>query len=226
MKTVKKIGKSEYSLNEFRKINIKGNFSSKYCEYEFKRPKRIDTKQVRQLNIRHKKVEMRQNAIGHQGSKCVIYCPSDKVKQYTEIIKNSQMQPVAVIANDKSNNQKKLSKWSYLLFVIVGIIIGFANGFFGGGGGMLCVPLLIYILSLPDKKAHATALLIMLPISLVSIIVYCMNLSIDFKITGLVMVGSIVGGVVGSLLLKKLSNVWIRAIFAFIMIFAGIKMIW
>ena len=225
MKSVKKIGKSEYLLNEFKAVKIK-NDTANFCECAFKQPKPIETKQIKQISIRHKKVEMRQNAIGNQSSKCVIYCPSDKVKQYTQIIKNSQMQPVAVIANDKQQNEKKLSRWSYFLFILIGVIIGFANGFFGGGGGMLCVPLLIYILALPDKKAHATALLIMLPISLVSIIIYSINLSLDLKITAFVMVGSILGGVVGSLLLKKLSNVWIRAIFAFIMIFAGIKMIW
>ena len=91
---------------------------------------------------------------------------------------------------------------------------------------MLCVPLLLFFLKLKDKMAHATAILIMLPISVVSIIVYISNFTIEFDTALYVVIGSVVGGVLGSLLLKKLSNVWIRAIFALVMVGAGIKMIW
>ena len=109
--------------------------------------------------------------------------------------------------------------------IFVGLIVGFVNGFFGGGGGMICVPLLIFCLGLKDKESHATAILVMLSISIVSIIIYLTNFEINYDISLYVVLGSIVGGIIGSLLLKRLSNLWIRIIFAFIMIFAGINII-
>ena len=66
---------------------------------------------------------------------------------------------VEYIANTGTN----VSKTSVWIKLLTGSIIGFVNGFWGGGGGMICVPLLQNIIHLPEKKAHATTLLIMLP---------------------------------------------------------------
>ncbi len=38
--------------------------------------------------------------------------------------------------------------------LFTGAIIGFVNGFWGGGGGMICVPLLQNVIKLPEKKAY------------------------------------------------------------------------
>ena len=48
------------------------------------------------------------------------------------------------------------------------------SGFFGGGGGMLCVPLLQFR-GLDVKRAHATALIVILPLCIVSAAIYIAN---------------------------------------------------
>lgn len=105
-----------------------------------------------------------------------------------------------------------------------GLLIGFVNGFFGGGGGMLCVPLLEKILKEPTKKAHATAILIILPISVASAVTYLC--SGYFSLSGTLTVGGGVlgGGVIGALLLKKLPSFAVGMVFAIMMIGVGIKM--
>ena len=62
---------------------------------------------------------------------------------------------------------KKISVW---ILIIIGLFIGFVNGFWGGGGGMICVPTLSMILGLEEKESHATTILIMLPLSIASLI--------------------------------------------------------
>ena len=126
---------------------------------------------------------------------------------------------------ETEQNAKKLTGAQWLLVVFFGLLIGFVNGFLGGGGGMICVPILTFCLKLKDKVAHATAILIMLPISLASSLVYIFNSTFELVGTLLVTGGSVVGGVIGSLLLTKLSNRIIRAIFALIMVAAGIRML-
>lgn len=159
-------------------------------------------------------------------TKSIIICDDDKVKRYAELIKNSNMRPIAVVGkNNSAPAQKKLTAKTVVLCIAVGLILGFVNGFLGGGGGMLCVPLLVFALGLPDKRAHATAILIMLPISLVSFAVYAYNMRIEWELALFVVLGSVAGGFIGSILLKKLSNSWVRAIFALIMIGAGLKTI-
>lgn len=117
---------------------------------------------------------------------------------------------------------KKIKKTNVLLF---GALIGLINGFFGGGGGMVVVPLLNKLFKLEQKKAQATALFVILPISLVSTIVYmCFN-SIDFATGWPVILGIVLGGVVGAKLLNKLNNKVIKIIFIVFMLVGGAVML-
>ena len=124
--------------------------------------------------------------------------------------------------NEHNIFMKKIKKWQIILF---GALIGVINGFFGGGGGMVVVPLLNKLFGLEQKKAQATALFVILPISLVSTIVYLCYNSIDFSAGWPVIVGIIGGGVIGATLLNKLNNKIIKGIFVFFMLLGGIGML-
>lgn len=121
----------------------------------------------------------------------------------------------------KKTNGKLKSIW----LLIIGAIIGFINGFWGGGGGMICVPTLTSILKLPDKKAHATAILIMLPLSVASFVVYLIHGSIKWETAGFVTGGFVIGGILGALILKKINNVVLRIIFSVVIIAGAIKLL-
>lgn len=112
-----------------------------------------------------------------------------------------------------------------LIAVIGGIFVGFVNGFFGGGGGMIVVPLLIFLLNLPEKEAHATAIFVILPLSIVSSIIYIVKGNIDYIQLLWSSIGFIVGGGMGALLLKKIDNKVIRIIFSVIMVGAGVRLL-
>lgn len=113
-----------------------------------------------------------------------------------------------------------------LLRYIPAIFVGFINGFFGGGGGLICVPTLEKIYKLDTKTAHATTVSIMLPLSIVSSIIYIIgNPNINFAYAGIVTVGSILGGLVGAFALKKCRGAFIRWMFIIILFVAGIRMI-
>ena len=109
--------------------------------------------------------------------------------------------------------------------VLLGMAIGFINGFFGGGAGMIVVPLLTYAFNLNDKQSHATALTVILTLCTVSSIIYISNDYLNWEQTLWIGLGAIVGGLIGAMLLKKLPNKAIRIIFSILMITAGIKMI-
>lgn len=117
---------------------------------------------------------------------------------------------------------KKVKFWQIFLF---GALIGLINGFFGGGGGMVVVPLLTKLFNMEQKKAQATALFVILPISLVSTIVYMCNNSIDFASGWPVIAGIIGGGLIGAKLLNKLNNNAIKGIFVFFMLLGGVGML-
>ena len=57
----------------------------------------------------------------------------------------------------------KINKKS-VVTAVSGVLIGAVNGLFGAGGGMLAVPLLTK-LGLERKQAHANAVAVILPIT-------------------------------------------------------------
>ena len=110
-----------------------------------------------------------------------------------------------------------------LYLALTGALTGIANGFFGGGGGMIVVPLMTFLLKMKTKEAHATALAVILPITLVSALIYFVSGKFNYAIgvpTGL---GVVVGGIVGAWLLGKLSAKWLTKLFAVVMLVAGVK---
>lgn len=108
--------------------------------------------------------------------------------------------------------------------LFMGSVIGFVNGFFASGGGIVAVLALERLVSLEEKKAHATAIFVILPMTLLSIFVYHRggygSLESVFKAS----LGGILGAVLGAKLLSKLPKVYIRAIFGCVMIIAAVKM--
>lgn len=109
--------------------------------------------------------------------------------------------------------------------LLIGLITGLINGLFGSGGGTILVPCLVFIMDVEDHKAHATAIAIILPLSILSSIIYYRYNVVDFSLTAKVAIGSVLGGIVGSMLLNKLSVNVLRKFFGVVMIAAAVRMV-
>ena len=121
----------------------------------------------------------------------------------------------------KSRNKIKI----FLLKGAFASLVGFICGFFGGGGGLVCVPTLEKVYKLPTKNAHATAILVMLPLSIISSIIYLTTNTFKLWVTVAVCAGVIVGGFIGSVFLKRLKGDIVRWIFIIVLFLAGIRLI-
>lgn len=111
--------------------------------------------------------------------------------------------------------------------VLSGLFIGLVNGFFGGGGGMIAVPILSKVLKLEQKVAHATAIAVILPITVISVIFYFVSGNDIIELSSVIYtaVGVTAGGVLGALFLKNINNSFLCRLFAIIMMVAGVKML-
>ncbi len=118
-----------------------------------------------------------------------------------------------------------MNKKQFFLTVTCSVFIGILNGLFGGGGGMLCVPALTKIFNLDPKSAHATAIFIMLPISIASVIIYATNINFNLVKNLWLIVGVVLGGLVGAKLLNNTKNDTLTIIFACVMLFAGVRLL-
>lgn len=111
-----------------------------------------------------------------------------------------------------------------MLLAAAGAAAGAVNGMFGGGGGMLVVPLLSAA-GKPPLVAHATAILVILPVSLASAVVYLLHGQFDLELFLAVTLGVLPGGALGAQCLSRISPDAATAVFAAVMFAAGIKMI-
>lgn len=108
---------------------------------------------------------------------------------------------------------------------VIGFLAGILNGFFGSGGGSLAVPLMTGLTDLEDKKAHATAISIILFLTGASLFVYFKKNLIDFQSAWRVIPGGILGGLTGAFLLKKCPVKLLRRVFGTLLLYAGYRMV-
>lgn len=108
---------------------------------------------------------------------------------------------------------------------IIGVVTGLANGIFGSGGGTIVVPCMEKFLGVEPHKAHATAIAIILPLSVISAFVYLRGVEIDRQAVLWVSVGGVAGGYIGAKVLNKVSTRWLHWIFGGFMIVAAVRMI-
>lgn len=123
------------------------------------------------------------------------------------------------------NIQEKTTPKKLFLCAVGGVLSGFFNGLFGSGGGTLIVPFLEKFLKLDPKKSHATAILIILGFTLVSLLFYGVSGTLDYALALKVSIGGVIGGTLGAKLLSRLSFGSIHKIFGLFMIAAAVRMV-
>ena len=111
---------------------------------------------------------------------------------------------------------------------LTGLLAGLANGLLGAGGGILAAFGLLreYPTTLSPKDAYASALSVMLPLSLLSFLRYVGAGALSSAPPlGLYLVPAIIGGASGALLLGRLGNPAVRRLFGILVIWSGILLI-
>lgn len=109
--------------------------------------------------------------------------------------------------------------------ISAGLLTGAVNGLFGGGGGMVAVPLMKNMLGYTEKRAHATAILVIAPVCAISALTYIINGYFSAEIVIPAAIGSIAGGIVGAYLLEKFPVFIVNIIFVAVMFIAGVRML-
>lgn len=106
-----------------------------------------------------------------------------------------------------------------------GIPIGFINGFFASGGGIIAVLVLQKFFGLDEKKAHATSIIIILPLTVAGALIYSISAPVKPSVVIECAVAATIGALLGAKLLSRLSGWVIRTGFGIVMIIASWKLI-
>ena len=128
----------------------------------------------------------------------------------------------------------------WLLLALTGVGAGLLNGLLGAAGGILLVavlprltpPALLYPPAVPLGRYHerrdilATALTVMLPVSAISCVFYWLGgVRPEPTLLLLLILPAAVGGYLGAKLLGKLSDRFLKKLFAALVVVAGIRML-
>ena len=106
----------------------------------------------------------------------------------------------------------------------LGVGVGLINGVFGAGGGMLAVPIL-KSQGLNQKSAHANAVAVILPITVLSAVLYLVKGTVSLADSLAFIPTGFIGSVIAAFALQKFSNKWLQKIFAAFMIYAGVRLL-
>ena len=114
-----------------------------------------------------------------------------------------------------------MEKSKRIWFAVAGGAAGLVNGFFGGGGGMILVPLLAGKCGLDQRKAFATSVAVIAPLCALSAAIYWFRGCLDFAMALPYLAGGLVGGLIGGKLFKKVSLVWLKRLFALLVLYGA-----
>ncbi len=112
------------------------------------------------------------------------------------------------------------------VYLATGLVGGLLNGVLGAGGGTVVVILLERLLKIAPHRAHATAVAVILPISMVSSFFYLRQGLLDGRATLLIAAAGTAGGFLGARLLGRIPARMVRLAFAVSMVIAGVRMLW
>ena len=114
-----------------------------------------------------------------------------------------------------------------LVLLLVGLLAGFLSGLIGIGGGILIVPVLVYLLAMNQKTAQGTTLfMFLLPIGLLGVYNYYKAGHVDFKSAAIMAITFIIGSYFGSKTAITIDTKLVKQIFGLVIILIGIKMLW
>lgn len=108
-------------------------------------------------------------------------------------------------------------------YAVAGALAGAANGFFGAGGGMFLVPLLISWAKLEQRQAFATSVAVILPLSILSAVIYWTRSGLDIAAALPYLAGGVIGGFIAGRIFRKINMIWLRRAFGVLILYGGIR---
>ena len=120
--------------------------------------------------------------------------------------------------------EKTLSKQMMVFAVGASFFAGIISSFFGIGGGIIFVPLMVVGMGMAMKKAAPTSQLILLFASLSGVITHSILGHPDFIQAGFLAIGSFIGGLIGARLSLDIKERYLKILVSVVILIAAAKL--
>ena len=120
---------------------------------------------------------------------------------------------------------KPMDTTTVLILVGIGVLAGMLSGLIGIGGGIIIVPMLLYI-GLTQQQAQGTSLAVLLPpVAFLAVINYHKAGAIDWRYAAVIAVFFIIGSYFGSKIALNIDPKMLRRIFGVVLLLIAGKML-
>jgi len=122
---------------------------------------------------------------------------------------------------------KKMSLSIVLILIFIGFLGGMLSGMFGIGGGVVMVPLLLFLLGYTQHQAQGTSLAVLaVPVTFIAAYTYYKSGEdvVNWKYSVIIALFFIIGGYFGSKIALSINQAILKKIFSIVLMLLAIKM--
>lgn len=103
---------------------------------------------------------------------------------------------------------------------------GILSGFLGLGGGLVLMPILVYVYGLSQHQAQGTSLAVMVPpITLLATLRYYYSGNVKLNMAIFIALGFIFGGFIGADIVQHVTGLALKKIFGVVLLIVSFRMI-
>lgn len=106
---------------------------------------------------------------------------------------------------------------------MAGFLAGSVTGLFGGGGGMVLVPLLCWLTDIEDSAVFPASVSVILPVCLVCLLVRSHGGALPWRDALPYLMGSGIGGILAGTLGLRIPVAWLHRILGIMILWGGIR---
>ena len=107
----------------------------------------------------------------------------------------------------------------------IGLIAGVLSGLLGIGGGVIMVPLMVFVLGIGQHMAQGISMLVIIPTSLVAIYHLHKDNLVDYRISAYLAAGAVTGALISANYVQYIPAGDLKRLFGIFIIFTGVRML-
>ncbi|MBU0634744.1 MAG: TSUP family transporter [Candidatus Omnitrophica bacterium] len=112
------------------------------------------------------------------------------------------------------------------IYIVVGVLAGVLGGFFGIGGAIVIVPVLVLMFDFTQHQAQGTTLAALVPpIGLLAAWRYYTQGNVNIHVAAFIALGFFLGGYLGALLVGKVPDIVLKKMFGVLLFVISLRLI-
>lgn len=117
-----------------------------------------------------------------------------------------------------------MSVGTIIALVITGLLAGMLSGLVGVGGGIVMVPMMVFVLGFSQHQAQGTSLAVLVvPVTALAVMNYYKEGYINWKYAAVIALFFVVGSYFGSKIAVNIDQKMLKKVFSIILVAIGVK---